>query len=349
MLSALLLFTSEVCVGQEKELANIMSRDSITGMQVVYQKGNLIDAFHLGVKCQKPLEPVRSNTIFQAASLSKVVVAYMALRMYDKGLLDLDKPLYSYYKNPKMERDTASRSITARMVMTHTSGLPNWSSNPFSDSWDTVQYALRFKPGSAWSYSGEGFVCLQRAMEALTGKSLQEIAEKEVFIPLHMTRSNFTWTSDLDSLLACGHGANRQENPKSHNSKALAAATLLTTAAEFNLFLQALIKGKGLKPDTWRMMQRKAVTPDRFDEPHDSVTANLGWGLGLGLESNDKGTAIWHWGDNGDFKCFFMAYPATGESLIFMTNDENGLRHIEDVLSLFYGRHNYSSVRWLAY
>ena len=349
MLSVLFLMTIEVCAGQGKELVGILSKDSITGMQLVYQKGNVIHEFHLGVKCLEPFETVRSNTIFQAASLSKVVVAYAALRMYDKGLLDLDKPLYVYYKNPKMEKDTASRSITSRMVLTHTSGLPNWSFNPFDPSWDTVQYSVRFKPGTAWSYSGEGFVCLQRAMEALAGKPLQQIVAQEVFIPLNMVRSNFTWTPDLDSLLACGHGPNGKENPKSRNTKALAAATLLTTASEFNIFLQALSKGKGLKPDTWKMMLQKSVTPDRFEEPHDSSTAHLGWGLGLGLEFNDKGNAIWHWGDNGDFKCFFMAYPRTGETLVFMTNDENGLRHIDDILSIFLGRRTYWSVRWLAY
>jgi CubicO group peptidase (beta-lactamase class C family) len=335
--------------GQEKELSSIMARDSITGMQVVYQKGAVTREFDLGVKCKRPWEAVQANTIFQAASLSKTVVAYAALRMYDKGQLNLDTPLYVYSRNPKMDRDTLTRSITARMVLTHTSGLPNWSFNPFSPVWDTVQYALQFKPGTAWSYSGEGFVCLQRAMEAITGKGLQEIAAEEVFIPLRMTRSSFIWEPSLDTFLANGHADRGKEKPRSRNTKALAAATLLTTASEFNLFLRALVTGKGLKPDTWKMMLRKAVTPDRFGEPHDSATARLGWGLGLGLENNDKGEAIWHWGDNGDFKCFFMAYPGTRESIIFMTNDENGLRHIEDILSVFLGRRMYWSARWLAY
>ena len=349
ILSLMLLAIVEICVAQEKELEAILTRDSITGMQLVYQKGTEKLELDLGVRSRMPWEAVKGNTIFQAASLSKTIVAYAALRMYDKGLLDLDKPLYAYIPNPKMNRDTLTRTITARMVLTHTSGLPNWSFNPFDPSWDTVQYVLQFKPGSAWSYSGEGFACLQRVMEALTGKNLQAIAEQEVFKPLRMTNSSFTWTPELDTFLARGHGENGKEDAKSHNTKALAAATLLTTASEFNLFLRALITGKGLKPDTWKMMLQKAVTPDRFGEPHDSSAAHLGWGLGLGLEVNDKGNAIWHWGDNGDFKCFFMAFPGTGETLVFMTNDQNGLRHIEDILSVFLGRREYWSPRWLAY
>jgi hypothetical protein len=94
--------------------------------------------------------PVDTQTVFEAASLSKPVVAHAALQLVDAGKLDLDEPL-SQLVGPLVPNDPASAAITARHVLSHTTGLPNWRRND-------APLQTHFPPGSRFSYSGEGFV-----------------------------------------------------------------------------------------------------------------------------------------------------------------------------------------------
>jgi CubicO group peptidase (beta-lactamase class C family) len=70
------------------------------------------------------------------------------------------------------------------MVLTHTSGLPNWSSDPL---------AFDFKPGTNWQYSGEGFMLLQRVVEAITNQGLDDFMQQRLFEPLGMSNTAFRW------------------------------------------------------------------------------------------------------------------------------------------------------------
>ena len=115
------------------------------------------------------------DSVFQAASLSKPVFAYAVLKLAQEGSLNLDAPLVSYLPQgylhiqnpfafgqpPITDRVVAQefQAVTARMVLSHTSGLPNWSSDPL---------AFDFKPGAGWQYSGEGFMLLQRVVELIS-------------------------------------------------------------------------------------------------------------------------------------------------------------------------------------
>ena len=128
------------------------------------------------------------------------------------------------------------------MVLRHTTGLPNWGDKKFA--------RLIFTPDSTFSYSGEGFQYLQRAVEKRTGKSLNEIAWQEVFIPLGMANSSYTWTDKFDTLSAFGDSPDAVNRHKEEK----AAASLLSCAHDYAIFLRALMVGTGLKAETHRMM-----------------------------------------------------------------------------------------------
>jgi CubicO group peptidase (beta-lactamase class C family) len=87
-------------------------------------RGMIEHAYYLGVRDIRTKEPVNAGTVFEAASLSKPVVAYAALQLVDPGKLDLDEPLSHIV--PVLVPDESS-DITARHVLTHTTGLPNWN------------------------------------------------------------------------------------------------------------------------------------------------------------------------------------------------------------------------------
>jgi len=193
-----LFFFAISLFAQEKLLQDLTKQYGISGIQLVCIKGNKEKDFNLGTISQGSDRKVTARTIFEAASLSKCVFAYAVLRLYDRGIINLDTPLVNYTGPYErfVSTDPRYAKITARMVLRHTTGLPNWG--------DDKVAKLIFTPDSTFSYSGEGFQYLQRAVEKLTGKSLNEIARQEVFIPLGMANSSYTWTDKFDTLAAFG-------------------------------------------------------------------------------------------------------------------------------------------------
>jgi CubicO group peptidase (beta-lactamase class C family) len=128
--------------------------------------------------CTSQPQPLAPGAIFEAASLSKPIFAAAVLTLVQQGKLDLDRPLASYLSGPYRHEqnpfghgpsdvvtDPRLARVTARMVLSHTSGLPNWSRHqPLS---------FLANPGQKWSYSGEGYVYLQHVVETITGEDLQ--------------------------------------------------------------------------------------------------------------------------------------------------------------------------------
>src|SRR5205085_2345796 len=125
---------------------------------------------------------------FRAGSLGKCVFSYAVMRLFDRGVLSLDTPLMRYIGSYKRFNPTDARysMITARMVLSHTSGLAEFQE---FDTGEPVR--LLFAPGSSFAYSGEGYWFLQKVMEELTGKPLEIIMQNEVFKPLHMVNSTY--------------------------------------------------------------------------------------------------------------------------------------------------------------
>jgi CubicO group peptidase (beta-lactamase class C family) len=212
--------------------------------------------------------PAGQDTAFQAASLSKPVFTYIALRLVDRGALGLDTPLVTYLPYERFADDRASR-ITARMVLSHTTGLPNWGDDKLK---------LAFPPGERFSYSGEGFFYLQKVVEKITGTPLAELAHREVFEPFGMTRTSYVWPGGP---MAVGIDDNGILGPTDPKLKANAAASLLTTAGDYARFLLAVLAGRGLKPETAAAMLKPQVgVPSKHGDPFSPPRDDLSWGLG---------------------------------------------------------------------
>jgi len=337
---AFLILTCASAFGQQEKLIGLLKDYGIPGMQLVCIKGNKTQNFNLGVISKGSDKRVTSNTVFEAASLSKCVFSYIVMRLYDRGVIDLDKSLMDYMGSyDRFEaNDPRYAKITARMVLRHTTGLPNWG--------DDKSAKLIFTPDSTFSYSGEGFQYLQHVVEKLTNKSLNELAEQEVFKPLGMNNSSYEWTSKFDTTSSFGSSP---DVTKWHKTQ-MAAASLLTCAHDYAVFLQALVNGVGLKPETQKMMFTTASNADWFKHNIDAETKkHITWGLGVGLQENETGKWIWHWGDNGDFKAFYIANPEKKEILVYFTYSRWGLHINTDVLNEFFPNQTWWPCLWTGY
>ncbi|WP_180754555.1 serine hydrolase [Hymenobacter sp. DG01] len=345
----LLLFCDFTSVAQhQQELSTLLEKKQVPGMQLVYTKKGETLRYSLGMAKAGTTQAVTAATTFQAASLGKVVLAYTALRLHDQGLLNLDKPLQTYYTEPRLRAQPRAAAITARMVLTHTSGLPNWAENPLEASWKTSALKLKYVPDSCWNYSGEGFVLLQKTLEHITGKPLQALAQQEVFRPLGMRNSSYVWHGEFDKDASFGHDDAGKPTEIRRFQEANAGYSLLTTATDYSRFVQALVKGQGLKPTTAKLLATPASAAERCAKPATPTDPFIAWAYGVGLATTSRGPALWHWGDNGDFKGFFIAFPDTQESLVFFTNSANGLHITDAVLRLFFGPGQYRAMQWLA-
>ena len=329
-------------------LTALMQQAGVPGMQLVYTKGHKVRAYALGLRTAGQPAAVDATTIFEAASLGKAVLAYVALRLLDRGIFDLDKPLLTYYAYPRLRGAPNADKITARMVLGHTAGLPNWAANPTKPEWATAPLRLKYAPDSCWNYSGEGYVFLQKTLEHLTGKSFETLAQAEVFGPLRLKHSSFVWRGKFAANAASGHDGAGQPGPISHFAAAYGAFSLFSTAADYSRFLQALMTGRGLKPATAQLLLTPANEARRCGVPATATDPFIAWASGVGLATTSRGLAQWQWGDNGNFKGLYLTLPGQRESLVFLTNSANGPRMTADLLRLFFGPGEYRVTQWLA-
>jgi len=263
--------------------------------------------------------PVDTATVFEAASLSKPVFAYLALRLADQGELDLDRPLAEVIEYPRLVNDQRTRRITARMVLSHGSGLPNWGGE---------QLTLQFEPGTAYGYSGEGFAYLQKAIERLTGQSLEALARREIFEPLGMTRSSYVWQQRFEQDAASAKDWLGRIAPIDHWVEPNAAYTLLTTAPDYARFVAAVLTGRGLAPATWQAF----LTPVRETSPGTAMA------LGVRVENGPGGPIFYHSGNNGRrFTCYMAGDVGRGTGLVYFTNASNGTSLVEALAWTVFG------------
>ncbi|OUJ72294.1 serine hydrolase domain-containing protein [Hymenobacter crusticola] len=333
---------------KQAQLEALLKQEKVPGMQLVYSQKATATVYNLGLRKSGSAEAVEAGTTFQAASLGKVVLAYLTLRLCDQGVLKLDTPLLTYYAYPRLQQEPRAANITARMVLAHTTGLPNWAENPLSASWSTTPLHLRYAPDSCWNYSGEAYVFLQKTLEHLTGKPFNTLAQQEVFAPLQMAHSSFVWRDAFTTNASFGHDAAGKPTQQLHFTAPYGAFTLLSTASDYNRFLQAVLTGKGLAPATAKLLLTPANPANRCRVPPTSTDAAIAWAYGVGLATTSHGPAIWQWGDNGDFQGFFMAFPGKQESIVFLTNSANGLKMTDKILQLFLGSGQYQTMQWLA-
>jgi len=307
------------------QVSEWMEEAGIPGLSLAVLEGGKIHyqkAF--GIKDANTKAKVDDETIFEAASLTKPVFAYAVCQLVSQGKFDLDRPLENYWSYADPEPVDLRKGITARMVLTHSSGLPNWRRPRQSEN-----VKINFTPGDRFSYSGEGFVYLARVVAELTGQPTHEWIHEMVFQPLGMTRSTMIWNEDLGANSALPHDKVGAVKGKYQPQQANAAASLHTTAGDYARFLLALIKGERLSPAVHKMMlsTQRNVDPKCSQcrtENSDPDFKEVSWGLGIGLE-HTKQDYIWHWGDNGNFKSYVCVSLTTGSGLVYFANSNAGL------------------------
>jgi CubicO group peptidase (beta-lactamase class C family) len=346
------------------QLPQFMSWANVPGLAVaVVKKRKLEWSGGFGVMKAGEKAPVTRDTLFGAASLSKPVFTLGVLQMKEDKLIDLDRPLWSYLPYEDLPEGDQAKQITARHVLSHSTGLQNWR---FQRD-QKLEFA--FKPGERFQYSGEGFYYLQRVMERITGRGFEEYMQERVLKPLGMVSSTFAWRADAEQKMAWGHN-NRMQPLEAFNAER--GKRMFQLAAEWNkpvsswkhedvVKAHAVIQKdsppnpNSLLPNTagslitsvaeYAQFMLRMLPENSSDKivtemltPQTRVNDAISWGLGIGLEKFGDRSMFWHWGDNGVFKAFMMGERSTGSGIVIFTNGQNGHRLWQRIAAEAMGR-----------
>ena len=287
---------------------------------------------------------VDRNTIFEACSMSKPVLAYLALKLVEQGKLDLDRPLVEYMDKPYLDDQPLHKRITARIVLSHTTGFPNWrpwgwqSSNPL---------IVEFEPGTRFGYSGEGFLYLQRVIEHITGTPYCEYADKELLKPLGLTLGSHVWQDFYRDIASVHHNAQGQPQPDNERyifNDAVSASTLYCTPTEYAKFIVEILKtdrsaAHSLSDQSLDLMFTRVINTGWSStfRPGSKTDDTIWYGLGWAIERTKNGDRFFHSGSNGDtFRqiCYSEFDRSRGRGIVIMTNAIGGYPLYKEIIAL---------------
>lgn len=304
----------------KNDIERLLKNNNVPALGIgIIENGKLTKVEVYGTLDKQTTAPY--NTIFKVASLTKPIFALTTLKLIDKGLLDLDEPLYKYWIDPDIKNDKRNKKLTPKLILTHQTGFPNWRYMTESN-----KLTFQFDPGTKYQYSGEGFEYLRKAIENKLGKSIEELAKELLFDPLKMSDTHFWWNSEMDKTR---YAQNFNENGEKIETvkyyEANAAANLLTTVEDYGKFLEYIINGAGLSENLYQEMikhQVKLKVNDFF---------GLGWEI-LTDFSNDE-FALLHTGKDPGVSTLALWFPKSKYGYVIFLNGDNVDNIYEELLT----------------
>ena len=316
-------YTPEKAESVDRAIQAMMAHYQIPGVSVALVKDSEL-VYHrwFGTQNAYSGEPVRDDTLFEAASITKIAFAFVVNRMAERGEIDMDKPLYQYLPFEDIAHDERYKKITARYVLSHKTGFPNWRWNN-----DDGLLDIKFYPGIKYGYSGEGFEYLGRVVAHIAGKPLEQVVLEEVQRPMgFVENTHFSANEALAANASRGHWDGKA-GPHGFPEEIGVAHSMSTEANALSNFMINLIKREGLSAEGYaNMLEPQIEVPLNEDNP-------LQWpsrfGLGFYLTNSPYGLVFGHGGNNGNFVSMFEIYDEHDMGYIVFTNSNTGQSLIE--------------------
>jgi D-alanyl-D-alanine carboxypeptidase len=282
--------------------------------------------------------PVTTDTAFSLASISKTLTAAVVLQLVDEGRLELSDPVAPWLPAYRLDK-----RITVRMLLDHTSGLPDFFLNRKIDralqsapnaTWSparTWKYVSKSRatPGRTWSYSNTNYLLLGELVEAVTGRPLATEVRTRLLDPLGLEG---TWYQAVERpratisvgyrLLAKSGGGVRAVRVapastvmpfRSVVTAAGGAGSVAATALDTARWMQAFARGEVMSPATYRAMLADAATTR-------ALKARVPYGLGIQVVSIGGHAALGHSGRFLGFRGVVRYLPDDGVTIAVLTN-----------------------------
>jgi len=289
-----------------------------SGSILIARKGIILLSKGYGMANYENDVPNISQTKFRLGSVTKQFTATSIMQLQEKGLLNVNDPISKYLPDyPNGEK------ITIHHLLTHTSGIPNFTSFPEyqrsimlpSSVEKTIQLfkykPLEFTPGEKFSYSNSGYILLGYIIEKVSGKSYEDYLKENIFQPLNMVNTGYDHHRPLIKHRASGYvlGANELVNADYIDmSTPYAAGGLYSTVEDLYLWDRALYTEKLVSKSSLNKM----FTPFKGD---------YGYGWFIIKQFNRK--LITHGGMVNGFYGYISRYIDDEVCIIVLSNIEN--------------------------
>ena len=320
----------------DAQMRKAMSKNAVPGANLaLINHGRIVHLQYYGLKDVETGAKITASTVFEAASLSKPVFSQMVMTEIQGGRLSLDTPLADILPLEGLS-DPRAAKITARMVLTHMTGLPNWRSNNADGKLD-----LAFDPGTGFRYSGEGYEYLARVLLRLNGADvhdLERLFQRRIAKVAGLKRSRFVTTPAYATMRAQPHQNGKKiEFDTSTPGLFGAAYALHSNAQDYARWLISVMADKGpLSHDMrnlWLSPQKVPMTVD----PTDRSIGPTDRSLGFQIYDLPFGRLHMHGGRNQGFTCRAAARFDAGWGFALFTNSDQASGFLNDVIPMILG------------
>jgi len=333
-----LMTSISFCFGQTKNeqldklLTQYQEYGKFNGSVLIADQGKVVYKKGFGMANMEWDIPNAPNTKHRLGSITKQFTAMLILQLRAENKLDLHAPITKYLPNyPKGNGD----KITTHHLLSHTAGLPNYTSFPNFFKEESRNYYtpdefvekfakkdLEFTPGEKFNYSNSGYFLLGVIAEKITGKTYEQLLQENIFSPLNMKDTGYDNHGEILKNRATGY---EQNGNGFANSKFLdmsipyAAGSMYSTVEDLYLWDQALY--------TTKLLPQKYM--DLYFKPYIPAFGNnyyaYGWGIGTDKIGNTKKSVdvISHGGGINGFNTK-ISRTISDKSLIVLLNNTGG-------------------------
>jgi len=337
-------------------IAALMKERGIPGVSLaIIENQTIVREQGYGWRDREQMAPVTSSTLFQAASVSKAVSALGALRLVEEGKISLDENINAKLRSWSIPENkfTHARPVTLRLILSHSAGITvhGFEGYEVGARVPTLLQILDGKPpansrtirvdqipGSAYRYSGGGYLVMQQMMIDVTGDAFADYMEKAVLKPLGMASSTFNQSlpSDWNAQAATGYtGSPPKRVPgRWHIKPELAAGGLWTTAGDL---ARCLIGVQKSLAGTSNPVISQSMT-------RQMLTKQSGFS-GLGFNIGGQPLRFGHNGNNVGYEAVTVAFAETGQGAVILINANADVESWKEVVVQAIGE----QYRWPGY
>lgn len=334
----------------DAEVARAMAATHARGLAIaIIDQGQVLRVRSYGTR-NAAGQPLQTDTIMYGASLTKTAFACMVMQLVDEKKLSLDRPLAHYldrplpdYTNtehyapwPDLAGDARWRKISARNVLTHSTGFHN-----FAFLEPDGKLRIHFAPGSRYSYSGAGMILLQFVIERGLGHELGALMQQRIFDRFGMRNTSMVWRSDFAHNVASGWDINGAYVPHNVRRHVRAAGSMDTTISDMARFAAGLVRGEGLSAFAHSEMIKPQLLIDTASQfpplqpaiPKDKRRSDLAAGLGIIVFRGAQGTGFMKGGHNDSTGNTLVCIDQSRRCVVILANDvraEPAFPHLVD-------------------
>lgn len=290
----------------------------------------------------------KTNTLFQAGSITKSFTSTIILKLESEGRLNIDDPI-TYY----LPQYTRWRNVTIRQLLNHTSGIYNYTEAGTFNSirkhrpqaWFTPEEIVRiasshpnyFFPGNGWKYSNTNYILAGMIIQKVTGQSMDAVMDHYLHERLNLLNTYYVsrlYSSDFMSRMAHGYNSNGHDVTYDNMSWANTAGAIVSTTQDLLLWWRGLFQNKILPYEQMtKMMSLVCERSSPHCRPGSAIphlsNASIGKGYGLGViqsafGSGRIGSVWWHNGSTRGYKALVMWYPKSNIYMALTINKDPG-------------------------